>query len=137
MYSLKSLWDQARKDTNSARLDRGEVQALISWGVKFQHYQDFDGEDFYELIVAYEGDFYKKLPLDSEQVLRENGWRKGVLLLALARCNRKVATYRMRIENVDENSKVDSKKYMDMAHRALENAVSKSQSIQFKLNYHE
>ena len=137
MFSIDQLLDQAIKDGNSARLDAGETEALISWGVKFKRYLDWNENYSYELIVAYEGDMYKKLPDLHEHVLKEYGWKKGVLSLALARCNDRVRTYEARIRNVDGTPKADNKKYIDTASRALENAINKSQSIQLKINNYE
>lgn len=134
MHSYKELWRQAKADSNAACLDHGETQALISWGIKFEHWKNDDGDDRFELIVAYDGDFYKKLPTHYEEILRNKGWRRGVLYIALDRSINKAKKIQDRIDNADQEKKIDLKKYIESSRRALESALTKSQSIKVKLN---
>ncbi len=129
MYSIEELWNQAVKDSESAPLHRKDTQAYLCNGIKIERNSD----NSHMLRIAYEGDFYRALPSIFCHILYSEGWKKGVLVLALDRCDNKI----FKLEDRLKNAEPQNKKYIDNAISAHNNATIKSQLLKNKINYYE
>ena len=82
---MHSAFKEAWSDDVSALIKYPEGSAAILYGIRA-----FKSGEHIEFQAAYDGDFYRPLPSHLVDVILQNGWRKGICILAAERCEESI-----------------------------------------------
>lgn len=99
MYVIDSLMDtfnQAGKDADSAPLTGIEYIGYIGSGVKIT--KDINTNEVHIYNTHLGGDYYREISKSDYLFFLENGWKLGVIHIALYNCNAKLLVNQRRID---------------------------------------
>lgn len=81
-------------------------------------------DDSVEFQVAYDGDFYRPMPTFMVETLMREGWRRGLCLLAIDRCNQSIEEYTDSI-NEERDKPNPERKRIEMLETRINNIREK------------
>ena len=93
MYSLEDIYLQAIKDRRSTYRRDTISESIISYGMKLNKYKDL----IQILNTTKSAGYYTEATPDELEYLFTHGWRKGVLMIALANYTRKMDIIEFRV----------------------------------------
>jgi hypothetical protein len=106
---LHDIFEEAINYCNTANLDGFDYKARLSYGIKIVKYDDDNSIVIYN--TAKGGDYYEELTEEQYDVFFKEGWKVGVLKMALERYTNKLTLIENKIkEEINgRNSKIKSK----------------------------
>lgn len=119
MYMKSEIWKQSIDDGLSAYIDYGETEATILYGVRLEK----DGNN-YSFFIAYEGDFYRKMPPNYVDTILELGWRKGLCQLLVDRCQKNIEARQSSLDK-QLNAEAPDQKEIDRLGVVISNLEAK------------
>ena len=119
MYTASDIWNQSKQDDLTAHIEYPEMEASILYGIRLEK---VGGR--YEFFVAYEGDFYRKLPSHFVNTIIEMGWRKGLCQLLVDRCERNIESLKASIER-QRSSESPEIKTIERLESTINNLIQK------------
>jgi hypothetical protein len=105
MFTMSELFSQAWDDPASAKIKYVDSRSAILYGVRA-----LMSNNSVEFQVAYDGDFYRPMPTFMVETLMREGWRRGLCLLAVNRCNESIDDYTKSINEEREKPSPDRKR---------------------------
>lgn len=103
MYSLIDIYHQAIKDKRSSYRKDGGRESMISYGMMLNKYKDA----ITILNTTKSGGYYADATQDELDILFRNGWKKGVLMIAIKNYTRKLDVIEFKIKNEMNTRKND------------------------------
>jgi hypothetical protein len=103
VYSLEDLYLQAIKDRRSTYRRDTISESIISYGMKLNKYKDL----IQILNTTKSAGYYTEATPDELEYLFTHGWRKGVLMIALANYTRKMDIIEFKIQSEMNTRKND------------------------------
>lgn len=116
---MSELFSQAWSDQASAKIKYVDSRSAILYGVRA-----LMSGDSVEFQVAYDGDFYRPMPTFMVDTLMREGWRRGLCLLAIDRCNESIDEYTNSI-NEERDKPSPDRKRIDMLETRINNIREK------------
>ena len=103
MYSLIDIYHQAIKDKRSSYRKDGTRESMISYGMMLNKYKDA----ITILNTTKSVGYYADATQDELDILFRNGWKKGVLMIAIKNYTRKLDVIEFKIKNEMNTRKND------------------------------
>jgi hypothetical protein len=101
MFTMSELFEQAWADPSSALIKYDDSRCAILYGVRMVKYN----EGTYEVQAAFDGDYYRPLPTFMVDTIVREGWRRGLCLLAIDRCDEAIVkTSASLIKNANDGT---------------------------------
>lgn len=119
MFTMSELFKQAWEDPSSAKIKYIDSRSAILYGVRA-----IMSNDAVEFQVAYDGDFYRPMPTFMVDTLLREGWRRGLCLLAIDRCNNSIEEYTNSM-NEERDKPNPDKKRIEMLETRIRNIQEK------------
>lgn len=119
MFTMSELFKQAWEDPSSAKIKYIDSRSAILYGVRA-----IMSSDAVEFQVAYDGDFYRPMPTFMVDTLLREGWRRGLCLLAIDRCNNSIEEYTNSM-NEERDKPNPDKKRIEMLETRIRNVQEK------------
>ena len=114
MYSLPEIFESAKDDYYSVRLDGLDNEGFLLYGIKIVKY--IKDERIVILNTLRNGEFYEEVSRDEYAQFHVSGWRLGVYDIAIANYLRKIKM----IEERASKDPFDSQKYTSSLVNQLE-----------------
>jgi hypothetical protein len=128
MYTIEDLWAQAGEDTLAAKIITEDAESYILHGIKFEKR---DGE--YKLLKGYANDFYPEVPSFYYSTLMQNGYRDGLCMLAMDRCEDQLEKIEIRIRD-EANKNTPNEKMLNLYKVNRTNTMNKYSDFRKQLN---
>lgn len=126
MYSLPEIFESAKEDYYSVRLDGLDNEGFLLYGIKIvKHNKD---NKIVILNTLKNGEFYEEVSRDEYAQFRVSGWRLGVYDIAIVNYLRKIKM----IEERASKDPFDNHKYTLSLVNQLELNQNRLQSIEEK-----
>ena len=131
MYSeLHNIFEEAMNYCNTANLDGIDYKARLSYGIKIVKYDD-DGS-----IVIYNtakgGDYYQELTEEQYDMFFKQGWKVGVLKMALERYTNKLTLIENKIK--EEINGRNNANYLNFLKETRTQTLNNYYNVTQKLN---
>lgn len=104
VYSLEDLYNQAMHDLGSHKFSHSGKMGIIKLGFMLNKYPS----RMEILNTSRGGDYYKELTHEEYDTFYLNGWEKGVLLISMGNCLRKLNMIEDRIK-IEINTRKNDK----------------------------
>jgi|TARA_B110000503_G_C7119974_1_gene402041 hypothetical protein len=130
-FTMEQLWEQAKADHSSVYVTDLSSEAYVLHGIKFQR-----TEDTYVLLKGYLSDYYPEVPINYYDTLKDNGYRVGLCMLAMDRCEAQLdkAEQQMREE---VNQKIVNDKRVKYLKAMRVTAMEKYSKFRQELNQYQ
>ena len=129
-YSLDDVWNEAKQDSYSAKLDGIGHESRLVYGIKITREKK---SGIIEIMnTSKGGEFYQAINPEQLDIFLENGWRYGVYVLSLSNYRSKLDAIQGHIK--DEVNGKNREKQVKILQSKRDNILSKYRSINKKLN---
>ena len=130
---LHNIFEEAMNYCNTANLDGIDYKARLSYGIKIVKYDDDDSIVIYN--TAKGGDYYQELTEEQYEMFFKEGWKIGVLKMALERYTSKLSLIEQRIKEEINGRK--NANYLEFLKETRTNTLNKYYNVTQKLNQND
>ena len=131
MYSeLHNIFEEAMDYCNTANLDGIDYKARLSYGIKIVKYDDDDSIVIYN--TAKGGDYYQELTEEQYDMFFKEGWKVGVLKMALERYTSKLTLIEQKIK--EEINGRNNANYLNFLKETRTQTLNNYYNVTQKLN---
>lgn len=131
MYSeLHNIFEEAMDYCNTANLDGVDYKARLSYGIKIVKYDDDDSIVIYN--TAKGGDYYQELTEEQYDMFFKEGWKVGVLKMALERYTSKLTLIEQKIK--EEINGRNNANYLNFLKETRTQTLNNYYNVTQKLN---
>ena len=131
MYSeLHNIFEEAMNYCNTANLDGIDYKARLSYGIKIVKYDDDDSIVIYN--TAKGGDYYQELTEEQYDMFFKQGWKVGVLKMALERYTNKLTLIEQKIK--EEINGRNNANYLNFLKETRTQTLNNYYNVTQKLN---
>ena len=131
MYSeLHNIFEEAMNYCNTANLDGIDYKARLSYGIKIVKYNDDDSIVIYN--TAKGGDYYQELTEEQYDMFFKEGWKVGVLKMALERYTNKLTLIENKIK--EEINGRNNANYLNFLKETRTQTLNNYYNVTQKLN---
>lgn len=130
---LHNIFEEAMNYCNTANLDGIDYKARLSYGIKIIKYDDDDSIVIYN--TAKDGDYYQELTEEQYEMFFKEGWKVGVLKMALERYANKLNLIEQRIkEEINGSNNIN---YLNFLKETRTNTLNNYYNVTQKLNQND
>jgi len=130
---LHNIFEEAMNYCNTANLDGIDYKARLSYGIKIVKYDDDDSIVIYN--TAKGGDYYQELTEEQYEMFFKEGWKIGVLKMALERYTSKLSLIEQRIK--EEINGRNNTNYLEFLKETRTNTLNNYYNVTQKLNQND
>ena len=130
---LHNIFEEAMDYCNTANLDGIDYKARLSYGIKIVKYDDDDSIVIYN--TAKGGDYYQELTEEQYEMFFKEGWKIGVLKMALERYTNKLSLIEQRIK--EEINGRNNTNYLEFLKETRTNTLNNYYNVTQKLNQND
>jgi len=130
---LHNIFEEAMDYCNTANLDGIDYKARLSYGIKIVKYDDDDSIVIYN--TAKGGDYYQELTEEQYEMFFKEGWKIGVLKMALERYTSKLSLIEQRIK--EEINGRNNTNYLEFLKETRTNTLNNYYNVTQKLNQND
>ena len=130
---LHDIFEEAINYYNTANLDGFDYKARLSYGIKIVKYDDDNSIVIYN--TAKGGDYYEELSEEEYDMFFREGWRIGVLKMALNRYTNKLKIIEDKIkEEINGRNNIN---YLDFLKQTRTTTLNNYYNVTQKLNQND
>jgi len=130
---LHDIFEEALNYCNTANLDGFDYKARLSYGIKIVKYDDDNSIVIYN--TAKGGDYYEELSEEEYDMFFQEGWRIGVLKMALNRYTNKLKIIEDKIkEEINGRNNIN---YLDFLKQTRTTTLNNYYNVTQKLNQND
>lgn len=131
MYTeLHNIFEEAMNYCNTANLDGIDYKARLSYGIKIVKYDDDNSIVIYN--TAKGGDYYQELTEEQYDMFFKEGWKVGVLKMALERYANKLTLIENKIK--EEINGRNNANYLNFLKETRTQTLNNYYNVTQKLN---
>ena len=130
---LHNIFEEAMDYCNTANLDGIDYKARLSYGIKIVKYDDDDSIVIYN--TAKGGDYYQEITEEQYEMFFKEGWKIGVLKMALERYTSKLSLIEQRIK--EEINGRNNTNYLEFLKETRTNTLNNYYNVTQKLNQND
>jgi hypothetical protein len=131
MYTeLHNVFEEALSYCNTANLDGIDYKARLSYGIKIVKYDEDDSIVIYNTSKG--GDYYEELTEEQYDVFFKEGWKVGVLKMALERYTNKLTLIENKIK--EEINGRNNANYLNFLKETRTQTLNNYYNVTQKLN---
>jgi hypothetical protein len=127
---LHDIFEEAINYCNTANLDGFDYKARLSYGIKIVKYDDDNSIVIYN--TAKGGDYYEELTEEQYDVFFKEGWKVGVLKMALERYTNKLTLIENKIK--EEINGRNNANYLNFLKETRTQTLNNYYNVTQKLN---
>ena len=134
MYTeLHNVFEEALSYCNTANLDGIDYKARLSYGIKIVKYDEDDSIVIYNTSKG--GDYYEELTEEQYDVFFKEGWKVGVLKMALERYTNKLTLIENKIK--EEINGRNNANYLNFLKETRTQTLNNYYNVTQKLNQND
>ena len=134
MYTeLHNVFEEAQSYCNTANLDGIDYKARLSYGIKIVKYDEDDSIVIYNTSKG--GDYYEELTEEQYDVFFKEGWKVGVLKMALERYTNKLTLIENKIK--EEINGRNNANYLNFLKETRTQTLNNYYNVTQKLNQND
>jgi len=131
MYTeLHNVFEEALSYSNTANLDGIDYNARLSYGIKIVKYDEDDSIVIYNTSKG--GDYYQELTEEQYDMFFKQGWKVGVLKMALERYTNKLTLIEKKIK--EEINGRNNANYLNFLKETRTQTLNNYYNVTQKLN---
>ena len=131
MYTeLHNVFEEALSYCNTANLDGIDYKARLSYGIKIVKYDEDDSIVIYNTSKG--GDYYRELTEEQYDMFFKQGWKVGVLKMALERYTNKLTLIEKKIK--EEINGRNNANYLNFLKETRTQTLNNYYNVTQKLN---
>lgn len=131
MYTeLHNVFEEALSYSNTANLDGIDYNARLSYGIKIVKYDEDDSIVIYNTSKG--GDYYQELTEEQYDMFFKQGWKVGVLKMALERYTNKLTLIENKIK--EEINGRNNANYLNFLKETRTQTLNNYYNVTQKLN---
>lgn len=130
---LRNIFEEAMDYCNTANLDGIDYKARLSHGIKIVKYDDDDSIVIYNTSKG--GDYYQEITEEQYEMFFKEGWKIGVLKMALERYTSKLSLIEQRIK--EEINGRNNTNYLEFLKETRTNTLNNYYNVTQKLNQND
>jgi len=127
---LHNVFEEALSYCNTANLDGIDYKARLSYGIKIVKYDEDDSIVIYNTSKG--GDYYEELTEEQYDVFFKEGWKVGVLKMALERYTNKLTLIENKIK--EEINGRNNANYLNFLKETRTQTLNNYYNVTQKLN---
>ena len=131
--ALHDIFEEAINYCNTANLDGFDYKARLSYGIKIVKYDDDNSIVIYN--TAKGGDYYEELTEEQYDVFFKEGWKVGVLKMALERYTNKLTLIENKIK--EEINGRNNANYLNFLKETRTQTLNNYYNVTQKLNQND